>query len=48
MSAGETLGATVQAYFDAADMRAHDFSIVVVAEKTPVKITVIDSDQESE
>ena len=47
MSAGETLGAYIDLYFDENDLRAHDISIVVQAEKSPVKIN-IEGEEKSE
>lgn len=40
MSAGETLRASFIVDFDEKDLRPHDASIVVQAEKSPVKITI--------
>ena len=45
MSAGENLEATLDVYFDENDLRAHDISIVVQAEKSPVKISIPGKDK---
>lgn len=46
MKAGETLGATLQAFWAATDLTAHDLSVVVQAEKSPVTIQM-EHDHES-
>ena len=46
MKAGETLGATLKAFWSATDLTAHDLSIVVQAEKSPVTIKM-EHDHES-
>ncbi len=48
MSAGQTLGASLQVYFDENDLRAHDISIVVQAEKSPIKISVEGAEKSEE
>ena len=47
MSAGEKLRAQLQAYWSDGDLMPHDFSVVVLAEKSPVRI-VLDDQRESE
>ena len=47
MTAGEKLRAKLEVYWNPSDLMPHDFSVVVLAEQSPVRI-VLDDHRESE